>query len=183
MSLFPSEDRERQAGKRSLVSMGASTLTDPHLDGSGQHSRLITSLRDPEIAPALEIACASHERWEIERVIDDVDTHQRLVGRPFRRVLPVGVIQELSGLFLAHSALRFFMPQAALHAESDPDRLSCVHAVEGGQGAVSAFQLAAPQHFDEVYQRVVHDIASTRFPVRRCRSPSRVVTHTMSHFP
>jgi hypothetical protein len=80
--LFPSEYRERQAGKRTLVRMVEDTRTDPHLDGYGQHYRLITSLLDPEIAPALEIACAYHERWEIELVIDEVDTHQRLVGRP-----------------------------------------------------------------------------------------------------
>jgi hypothetical protein len=181
--LFPSDYRERQAGKRTLVRMVEYTLTDPRLDGYGQHYRLITSLLDPVVAPALEIACAYHERWEIELVIDEVDTHQRLVGRPLRSLLPVGVIQELYGLLLAHYALRFFMHQAALQADIDPDRLSFVHTIEVVQGAISEFQLAAPQHFDQLYQRLLHDIASTRLPARRFRSTSRVVKQKMSNFP
>lgn len=116
-------------------------------------------------------------------VIDEVDTHQRLVRRPLRSLLPVGVIQELYGLLLAHYALRFFMHQAALQADSDPDRLSFVHTIEVVQGAVSEFQLAAQEHFDQLYQRLLHDIASTRLPVRRFRSPSRAVKQKMSNFP
>jgi hypothetical protein len=180
--VLPSEYRERQAGARTLVRLIEYTLTDPHLDGYGQSYRLITSLLDPEIAPALEIACAYHERWEIELVIDEVDTHQRLVGRPLRSLLPVGVLQELSGLLLAHYALRFLMHQAALDAEVDPDRLSFVHTIEVVQGAISEFQLAAPQHFDQLYRRLLHDIASTRLPVRRFRSTSRAVKQKMSNF-
>jgi hypothetical protein len=34
---------------------------------------LVTSLLDPATAPAIEIAYAYHERWEIELVIDEVD--------------------------------------------------------------------------------------------------------------
>lgn len=180
--LFPSEYRERQAGVRTLVRLVEYTLTDPHLDGYGQHYRLITSLLDPEIAPALEIACAYHERWEIELVIDEVDTHQRLVGRPLRSLLPVGVLQELYGLLLAHYALRFLMHQAALQADVDPDRLSFVHTIEVVQGAVSEFQLIAPQHFDQLYHRLLSDIASVHLPPRRFRSTSRVVKQKMSNF-
>ena len=52
VSLLPPEYRERQAGKRTLVRLIEDTLTDPQLDGYGQHDRLITSLLDPEKAPA-----------------------------------------------------------------------------------------------------------------------------------
>lgn len=182
VSLLPGEYRERQAGVRVLVRLIEYTLIDPHLDGYGQRYRLITSLLDPETAPALEIACAYHERWEIELVIDEVDTHQRLVGRPLRSLLPVGVIQELYGLLLAHYALRFLMHQAALQANVDPDRLSFIHTIEVIQGAVSEFQLAAPQHFDQLYQRLLSDIASVRLLQRRFRSTSRVVKQKMSNF-
>jgi hypothetical protein len=174
--------QERQAGARVLVRIVEYTITDPQLEGSGQRHRLVTSLLDPAAAPALAIACAYHEGWEIELVIDEVDTHQRLVGRPLRSLLPVGVIQELYGLLLAHYALRFLMHQAALHANIDPDRLSFVHTIEVVQGAVSEFQLAAPQHFDCLYQRLPHDIASVRLPARRFRSNSRVVKQKMSNF-
>jgi hypothetical protein len=59
VSLLPGEYRERQAGVRTLVRLIEYTLTDPHLEGYGQPYRLITSLLDPETAPAVEIACAS----------------------------------------------------------------------------------------------------------------------------
>lgn len=75
------------------------------------------------------------------------------------------------------------MHQVALQADIDPDRLSFVHTIEVVQGAISEFQLAAPQHFDQLYQRLLHDIASTRLPVRRFRSTSRVVKQKMSNFP
>ncbi len=165
-----------------LVRIVEYTITDPQLHGYAERHRLVTSLLDPETAPALEIACAYHERWEIELVIDEIDTHQRLVGRPLRSLLPVGVIQELYGLLLAHYALRFLMHQAALAAHLDPDRLSFVHAIEVVQDAISDLQLAAPQHFDQLYQRLLHDIAAIRLPARRFRSNSRVIKQKMSNF-
>ena len=40
----------------------------------------------------------------IELIIDAVDDHQRLAGRPLRSLKPVGVIQELYALLIAHYA-------------------------------------------------------------------------------
>lgn len=180
--LLPSDYQQRQASGRVVVRLVEYTITDPHLQGYGERHRLVTSLLDPALAPALEIACAYHERWEIELVIDEIDTHQRLVGRPLRSLLPVGVMQELYGLLIAHYALRFLMHQAALEANVDPDRLSFVHAIEVVQDAISDFQLAAPQHFNQLYQRLLHDIAAGQLPARRFRSSSRVVKQKMSNF-
>ena len=42
---------------------------------------MISTLLNPRLASAQALACAYHERWEIEIVIDEIDTHQRLVGR------------------------------------------------------------------------------------------------------
>ena len=75
------------------------------------------------------------------------------------------------------------MHQAALRADLDPDRLSFVHTIEVVQGAVSEFQLAAPQHFEQLYHRFLSDIASVRVLPRRFRSTSRVVKQKMSNFP
>ena len=55
---------------------------------------------DEKTAPALTLAQAYHERWEIELAIDEMDTHQRLAAQPLRSKKPVGVIQELYGLLL-----------------------------------------------------------------------------------
>jgi hypothetical protein len=77
--LTPSDAQARKAGARVLVRIVEYSLTDPQLAGYGERHRLVTSLLDPTTAPALEIACAYHERWEIELVIDEVDTHQRTI--------------------------------------------------------------------------------------------------------
>ena len=61
--------------------------------------RLLTTLVDPQRAPAVECAALYHERREIE------------------------------GLMLTHYAVRSFLHEAAPEADEDPDRLSFTHAV------------------------------------------------------
>ncbi len=50
----------------------------------GQVHRLLTTLLDPLSAPALDLILCYHERWEIENVIDELKTHQRLSEQPLR---------------------------------------------------------------------------------------------------
>ncbi len=128
------------------------------------------------------VACAYHERWEIEVVIDEIDTHQRLVGRTLRSLTPVGVIQEVYGVLLAHYAVRVLMHEAALRVEVDPDRLSFVHALEVVRDAVAEFQMVAVAQQGALYDRLLQDIAAKRLPARRPRSNARVVKRKMSNF-
>ena len=180
--LTPGDYKQRQQGQRVLVRVIEYTITDPNLAGYGERHRVVTSLMDSASASAKEVALAYHERWEIEIVIDEVDTHQRLVGRPLRSLLPAGVIQELYGLLIAHYAIRFLMHEAALEANLDGDRLSFVHALEVVRGAVSEFAMVAPAQIDQLYARMLRDIASGRLPERRLRSQPRVVKQKMSNF-
>jgi hypothetical protein len=180
--LLPGEDGRRRRGERILVRVITYTLTDPALPGYGEEHRVITTVLNPRIAPAHAVACAYHERWEIELVIDEIDTHQRLVGRTLRSLTPVGVIQELYGVLLAHYAVRWLMHQAALQAEIDPDRLSFVHALEIVRDAVPEFQLVAPAQQAALYARLLDDIAAKRLPARRTRTNPRVVKRKMSNF-
>jgi hypothetical protein len=115
-------------------------------------------------------------------VIDEVDDHQRLAGRPLRSLKPVGVIQELYALLIAHYAVRFTMHEAALLAMIDPDRLSFTHALQVIQEAISEFQMTAPELLPQLYQRMLRDIAAGRLPQRRLRSNPRVVKRKMSKF-
>ncbi len=95
--LLPSDDARRRRGVRILVRVITYTITDPALPGYGETHRVLTTLLNPRLAPAHDLACGYHERWEIEIVIDEIDTHQRLVGRTLRSLTPMGVIQELYG--------------------------------------------------------------------------------------
>jgi hypothetical protein len=180
--LSPSEYGRRKNGTRVLVRVITYTITDPALPGYGETHRVITTLLNPRHAPAHELACAYHERWEIELVIDELDTHQRLAAGTLRSRTPVGVIQELYGLLLAHYAVRVLMHEAALQADIDPDRLSFVHALEVVREAVGEFQMVAPEQVGALYTRMLSDIAAKRLPARRPRVNPRVVKQKMSNF-
>jgi hypothetical protein len=180
--LLPSEELRRRRGERLLVRVITYTISDPTLPGYGEQHRVMTTLLNPRLAPAHALACAYHERWEIEIVIDEIDTHQRLVGRTLRSLTPVGVIQELYGVLIAHYAVRVLMHEAALKADVDPDRLSFVHTLELVRDAVPEFQMVAPAQQGQLYDRLLDDIAAKRLPERRTRSNARVVKRKMSNF-
>lgn len=179
--IYPAE-RKRRKSECLLVRIIEYTLTDPALPGCGERYRLVTSLLCDAEYPALDLACCYHERWEIELAIDEVDTHQRLAGRTLRSLKPIGVIQELYGLLIAHYCVRSLMHEAALEADVDPDRLSFVHALRVIGDAIAEFQMVAPEQLDQLYARLLQDIAAKRLPKRRVRSNPRVVKRKMSNF-
>jgi hypothetical protein len=174
--LKPSDKKRRKKGEQRLVRVIAYTITDPNLPGWGETHRLVTTLLDPDAYPSLALICAYHERWEIEITIDEIDTHQRLRPGPLRSRKPVGVIQALYGLLIAHYIIRAGMVQAAQQAHLDPDRLSFIGAVRVWQRAVPEFQMTAPEQRPALYQRLLRDIAQKRLP-----NP-RVVKRKMSNF-
>ena len=180
--LRPSAYQRRKKGERLLVRVIEYTLTDPNLPGWGETHRLVTTLLDPDTYKIMDLICAYHERWEIEITLDEIDTHQRLLPSPLRSRKPVGVIQELYGLLLAHYIIRACMVQAAQQAHLDPDRLSFIGAVRVLQNALPEFQMTAPEQLPALYQRLLRDIGRKRLPPRRLRSNPRVVKRKMSNF-
>jgi len=91
--------------------------------------RLITTILDPDQAPAVELAALYQERWEIETALDELKTHLRGGGIVLRSKTPELVQQEFYGLMMAHYAVRGLMHEAALKQDVDPDVLSYLHAV------------------------------------------------------
>lgn len=180
--IVPSAYQRRKTGEQIRVRIIEYTLTDPGLNGYGQKHRLVTTLLDPQTSPALELICLYHERWEIELVMDEMDTHQRLTAGPLRSLTPRGVIQELYGWVLAHFALRALMHQAAVRARLDPDRLSFVHALEVVRIAIPEFQMTAPAQHGSLCQRLLRDLVSALLPIRRLRVNPRVVKRKMADF-
>jgi hypothetical protein len=169
-------------GPRLPVRIIEYTLTDPIRSGYGKHHRLMTSLLDAKSCPALEIICAYHERWEIELTIDEIDSHQRLPLHPLRSKKPIGVIQELYGLLIAHYAIRRIIHDSALKHDIDPDRVSFARAVEMIRDAIPEFQQVIPEQHPSLYQRLLDDVARYHVPERANRINPRVVKRKMSKF-
>ena len=158
------------------------TFTDAALPHYGEVHRLITTLLDAEACPSLELVCAYHERWEVELVVDEIDTHQRLSNRMLRSQKPIGVIQELYAMLVAHYAIRHLMHESAVRAEVNPDRLSFVHALRLIQDAIPEFEMVAPDRRAQMYERLLADIVQELLPERRPRLNPRVVKRKMSKF-
>lgn len=180
--IYPTDSHRRKHGEHLLVRGIEYTFDDPARVGYGEKHRLITSLLDAELYPALDLASGYHERWEIEISIDELDTHQRWVNRPLRSHKPVGVIQELYGLLIAHYAVRSIMHTAACQAQLDPDRLSFVNAVRLICDAIPEYQMVIPDQVPALYQRLLRDIARHRLPERANRINPRVIKRKMSKF-
>src|SRR5271157_500985 len=106
--------------------------------------RLVTTILEPERAPAEELAAIYQERWEIETTLDELKTHLRGARMVLRSKTPDLVRQEFYGFLLTHFAVRGLMHEAAMLAGEDPDRLSFIHAVRVIRRKVVPF-LISPQ--------------------------------------
>jgi len=86
--------------------------------------RLLTTMLDPKIASASELATLYKERWEFETALDELKSHQRSPRVVLRSKMPDGVLQEVYAYLCVHYAIRWLMHSVALAADADPDRLS-----------------------------------------------------------
>jgi len=125
--IYSSTSHRRKRRKAMVVRVIEYRLKD--VPGAETIYRLITTILDPKLAAAKELAALYHERWEIETTLDELKTHLRGAQIVLRSKTPELVRQEFYGLLMAHFAIRGLMHEAALQADEDPDRLSFVHAV------------------------------------------------------
>ncbi len=114
------------------------------LKDSSESYRLITTLLDPDEAPAEELAALYAERWEIESSLDELKTHLRGANLCLRSKKPELIEQEFYGLMMAHFAVRGLMHEAALKIKEDPDRLSYIHTVNVVRRKISNFRAISP---------------------------------------
>jgi hypothetical protein len=125
--IYPCERDRRH--KTNGVAVRVIDYTLEGVDGAEDIYRLVTTILDPETAPAAELAALYHERWEIETALDELKTHLRGAKIVLRSRTPDLVRQEFYGLLMLHFAIRGVMHEAAIKGNVDPDRLSFVHAV------------------------------------------------------
>ena len=105
--------------------------------GTGELFCLITSILDHELAPALDLAKAYHERWEIELIFNEIEIHQTGQSRVLRSKTPELVKQEIWSLLLTHYAIRHVIKDAADTVGTDPDDLSFIRGYRAIRRQVS----------------------------------------------
>jgi hypothetical protein len=120
--LFASDDRKRSDGVTARAI--EYTIDDPGRATDDTRYRLITTILDPERAPASELAALYPQRWEFETALDELKVHQRGPRVVLRSKSPDGVIQEAYGYLCVHYAIRWLMHAVAIETGHDPDRMS-----------------------------------------------------------
>ena len=150
------EPKAKSANRRRLLA-GTLQVTDlpgtrvrvvdydvPGRGAKGEVITVVTSVLDHQELPAPDLAAAYYQRWEIELVFDEIETHQRGPAVILRSRSPDLVLQELYGLLITHYAIRRLMTEAADQAELDPDRLSFTRALNIVRRQVTAQAAFSP---------------------------------------
>lgn len=132
---------------------------------------LLTSLLDPVLYPAAEIAALYHERWEIELGYDEVKTKMLDRQEAIRSRTPAGVGQELWGIALAYNLVRLEMVRIAEEARVAPNRISFVMALrlirDEWLWCAVASPGTIPRHLRELRAEVLHFVLPPRRSERR----------------
>ncbi|MGQ0433450.1 MAG: IS4 family transposase [Microthrixaceae bacterium] len=120
--LFASSDHHRDDGVP--VRVVEYEIDDLGRPASDTRYRLLTTILDPDRAPAEELAPLYAQRWEFESALDELKVHQRGPRLVLRSKTPDGVIQEVYGHLCVHYAIRWLMHAVAIESGHDPDRIS-----------------------------------------------------------
>lgn len=175
------QPRPRRANPPVLARLIRYTLDDPARPGHAVERRLVTTLLNPARICARDLVCAYHARWEIELAVDEVKTHQR-PPTPLRSQTPVGVVQEVYALLVAHLVVRAVMADAAATAGLSPTRLSFSAAIRLVRTALPDLQRARPRDRPRLYRQLLADLAAAPLPPRADRTNPRAVKRKMSNF-
>jgi hypothetical protein len=97
---------------------------------------LITTLLDPDAAPARELAELYRARWEIETALGSLKAQVKGPGVVLRSKTPDGVVQEIWALLCACHAVRELVSAAAALARQDPLRICFVNALDVVRGPI-----------------------------------------------
>jgi len=119
-------------------------LDDPGRPHGEEKYRLVTSILDPKLAPARELAALYAERWQIEITIRELKVTRRRPLPTLRSRKPDGVIQELYGFMNVHYAIRWLLHQASQEANVDPDTLSYLSALRAMRRKLSRPESFSP---------------------------------------
>ncbi len=177
------QDQDHHRGERMLVRVITYTFTDPRIPGAREQVyRLVTTLLDPFLYPAKELAVVYHERWHVEVVIDETRTHLRLSARTLRSLTPEGVIQEIYALLLAHVVIRTLMLQAAEQAQISATQISFTETIRIMDESLIPLGLVNATRRLHMVEGLIREIGQQCLPKQRVRIQARVVKRVRSRY-
>ena len=142
--------------------------------------RLVTSLLDPDQAPAAALVRLYHERWEIETSYCELKSTV-LDGRVLRGRYPAALIQQVWALLVTYQVLRTAMSDALLHRpDLDPDRASFTVALDTAREQLIRAEGIIGRARIDLVGRVGRAVLGRLLPARRCRSRPRVKKRAIS---
>jgi Insertion element 4 transposase N-terminal/Transposase DDE domain len=144
--------------------------------------RLITTITEPHLATATQLAQCYHQRWESETVYKALKTHQRGPRQVLRSQDPDGIAQELYAYLITYQAVRRLMYQAAVAADIDPDRLSFTTALRAVRRFITSAATATGHLLACLLDRAIRQILQDQHD-RRDRASPRVVKRSQSPYP
>ena len=158
------------------------TLHDPNRPGHREEHRLLTTLLDEGLDPAPGLVELYHVRWEQELAIDELKAYEMGPQRPVPRSrTPVGVVQEVYGLLLAHYVVRSLMHQAAREQQLSPLRLSFTAALKILRCRLPQCP-RGPGAQRQWWRDLLAEVAQETLPPRRNRTNPRVIKRKMSNW-
>lgn len=144
--------------------------------------RLLTTITDPTVASAAELAGCYRERWESETCYKSVKTHQRGPRAVLRSTNPDGVGQEIYAYLITYQAIRHLITQAATVEGIDPDRLSFTTALRAVRRWITTGATATADVLADARTATLTEISRDRHH-RRDRACPRAVKRSQAPYP
>ncbi len=142
-ALYASSDRSRANGV--AVRVVEYEIDDPGQPANDTRYRLLTTILDPDKAPAEQLAPLYAQRWEFESALDELKVHQRGPRVVLRSKTPEGVIQEVYGHLCVHYAIRWLMHTVAIESDHDPDRISFTRTLRAARRTTASHAGFSPR--------------------------------------
>jgi hypothetical protein len=161
------------------------TATDPSTGAVTTRTegfRLLTTITDPQLADAADLAACYRQRWESENSYQELKTRQRGGRTVLRSTDPDGIYQELYAYLITYQAIRTLMVAAANSEGVDPDRLSFTTTIRAVRRWITTAATACTAVLATATAATLTEIGQDHHQ-RRDRSGPRAVKRSQASYP
>jgi len=143
---------------------------------------LVTSLLDPKLYPAEELASLYQRRWRLELCLRDLKTTMGM--EQLRCHSPAMAKKELLAYLIAHNLIRCVMAEAACTYEADLQRLSFKGTVDAvRQYSVAIAQARSKRMRRQLWDDLLVNLVRDQVPERPGRREPRAVKRRPKPYP